>query len=87
MEASAMEKCPICEKENTGLVCASCGFDSSRDYEAFPTLFLLPEGLPSRKAAQSHSPDLHCCESCGNQLFYLNSAKGVCICAKCGTEV
>lgn len=31
-------KCPVCGKENRCLLCPQCGFDSSRDYESYPTL-------------------------------------------------
>ncbi len=31
-------KCPVCDKENRTMLCSRCGFDSSRDYEKYPTL-------------------------------------------------
>ena len=35
-----MGKCPVCEKDyQEGMVCPQCGFDSSRDYERYPTVF------------------------------------------------
>lgn len=30
-------KCPVCDKENQSMLCPSCGFDCSRDYERYPT--------------------------------------------------
>ena len=30
-------KCPVCDNVNTSRVCIRCGFDSSRDYENYPT--------------------------------------------------
>ena len=30
-------KCPVCDNVNTSRVCIKCGFDSSRDYEKYPT--------------------------------------------------
>lgn len=33
-----MGKCPVCNAECRNLVCAACGFDSSADREAYPTL-------------------------------------------------
>lgn len=30
-------KCPVCGNINTSMVCPKCGFDSSRDYERYPT--------------------------------------------------
>jgi len=44
-----MSKCPICGKTTANAKCDICGFDTSRDYEAFPTLTMLPAKLPSRK--------------------------------------
>lgn len=41
-----MWNCPLCQTENSSMVCA-CGFDKSRDYEAYPTFGRLSPGLPS----------------------------------------
>lgn len=30
-------KCPVCDKDNTSMLCPNCGFDSSRDYGKYPT--------------------------------------------------
>ena len=30
-------KCPVCDNVNESMVCVRCGFDSSRDYEKYPT--------------------------------------------------
>ena len=30
-------KCPVCDNINTSMLCLKCGFDSSRDYEKYPT--------------------------------------------------
>ena len=30
-------KCPVCDNMNESMVCVRCGFDSSRDYEKYPT--------------------------------------------------
>lgn len=30
-------KCPVCDQENSTMLCTRCGFDSSRDYEKYPT--------------------------------------------------
>lgn len=82
-----MYQCPVCGKENTSLICAACGFDTSKDYEGYPTLAPLPPGIPSRGAAGKNLEDMHRCEGCGGLLFYLNPAKGICVCAKCSREV
>ena len=81
-----MHRCPVCNKENTTLQC-SCGFDCSKDYEAYPTLVPLKGNQPSRKAFEKKLQDLHRCKGCGGLLFYLNPTKGVCVCADCGKEV
>lgn len=31
-------KCPVCKTEHRTMVCPECGFDSSRNYEKYPTL-------------------------------------------------
>ena len=31
-------KCPVCDQENSTMLCARCGFDASRDYERYSTL-------------------------------------------------
>lgn len=41
-----MRNCPVCQTETSTMVC-TCGFDGSRDYEAYPTFGRLPAGLPS----------------------------------------
>ena len=33
-----MWTCPVCDRKNTDTICAECGFDSSTDYEQYPTL-------------------------------------------------
>lgn len=30
-------RCPVCDKENSTLLCPDCGFDASLDYEKYPT--------------------------------------------------
>lgn len=40
-----MGKCPVCEKDyQEGMVCPQCRFDSSRDYERYPTVFAVSGG-------------------------------------------
>jgi hypothetical protein len=41
-----MEKCPICGKENAeGLVCPACGYDESRNYQKYMTLFRMEDNI------------------------------------------
>lgn len=42
-----MIKCPVCEKEASGLLCRNCGFDGSCDYVRYPTLGAIPEKAAS----------------------------------------
>ena len=44
-----MWNCPVCDQENSSPVCPGCGFDSSCDYEAYPTL-QQPDVLPDAVA-------------------------------------
>lgn len=30
-------RCPVCAREHPSMLCPRCGFDSSRDYEKYPT--------------------------------------------------
>lgn len=30
-------KCPVCDQENSTMLCPQCGFDASRDYERYPS--------------------------------------------------
>ena len=49
-----MSKCPVCEKENTGFQCQTCGFDGSRNYEQYPTFGKMvgtSESVSARRAA------------------------------------
>ena len=48
-----MWKCPVCEKENSMLLCESCGFDGSCDFERYPSLGRFAgtmDSVASRKA-------------------------------------
>ncbi len=37
-------KCPVCDNIHTSMVCPKCGFDSSRDYERYPTFGMVGRG-------------------------------------------
>ena len=69
-----MYQCPICKKENTGLVCASCGFDASRDYESNPTLAELSGSFPARSTLVE---GLLQCANCGGFSFRVNPGSGL----------
>ena len=38
-------KCPVCDKQNTSMLCPRCGFDSSRNFERHPTLGASVRGM------------------------------------------
>lgn len=42
-------KCPVCDNVNTSMLCENCGFDSSRDYEQYPTFGRVGE-VPSKSS-------------------------------------
>ena len=44
-------KCPVCDNENTSMLCPCCGFDASRDYGKYPTLGTVGP-IPSVSALQ-----------------------------------
>ena len=46
-----MWNCPVCQKENDGVICDLCGFDSSMDYEKYPSLcFVSGKSVSARRA-------------------------------------
>ena len=38
-------KCPICDEALRSGLCPVCGYDESRDYERWPTLQVIPDGM------------------------------------------
>lgn len=42
-------KCPVCDRENSTMLCPQCGFDASRDYERYPS-FCAVSSRPSVSA-------------------------------------
>ena len=44
-----MWKCPVCDKENNAeMVCPTCGYDRTCDYEQYPTVFAVTTATPTR---------------------------------------
>ena len=44
-----MWKCPVCDKENNAeMVCPTCGYDRTCDYEQYPTAFAVTTAKPTR---------------------------------------
>ena len=42
-------KCPVCDQENSTMLCTRCGFDASMDYEKYPTFALIGDDIPTKK--------------------------------------
>lgn len=42
-------KCPVCDQENSTMLCTRCGFDASMDYEKYPTFALIGDDIPTRR--------------------------------------
>ena len=43
-----MWKCPVCDRENDAMVCPTCGYDKTCDYEQYPTAFAAVNARPTR---------------------------------------
>ena len=44
-----MWKCPVCDKENNAeMVCPTCGYDRTCDYEQYPTVFAVAGAKSTR---------------------------------------
>ena len=53
-------KCPVCDQENSTMLCARCGFDASRDYEQYPTFGVVgsvPSLFTLRRKQNTHSQE------------------------------
>lgn len=46
-------KCPVCDQNNSSMLCPNCGFDASRDYEKYPTFGRI-KASPSVSARRMH---------------------------------
>ena len=82
-----MRKCLVCGKVNENYICTKCGFDGSRNYEAFPTFGPVNgDSVSGRKAAyQARQSNLHRCV-CGSTQFNLDQTTLQPVCAQCGRK-
>lgn len=84
-----MWKCPVCETENTTLLCRSCGFDGSCDFERYPSLAPVPLQTKSVSAhqllIQRPSTNYLPCTSCGNISFGFRRSDHIPVCLRCST--
>ena len=80
-----MWKCPVCLRENREPVCPGCGFDSSCDYEHYPTAASLkaaPASIARQRRRYQDSLKIQSCPACGSKQFFLKDLSPVC--AQCG---
>lgn len=83
-----MPICAVCGKNNDTLVCKSCGFDGSCDYEKYPSLgrpAKRPDPVSRRRAAlKAGNDDALRCPKCGSTQFSVAMDAGKFICTGCG---
>ena len=86
-----MGRCPVCGKDNVGLLCTGCGFDGSCDFEQYPTLGALstaPRALSAlRKKQEQEWNDFLRCGVCGGRAFRFNRKKNTAVCMDCFAEI
>lgn len=88
-----MWTCPVCKAENTEhRVCPRCQYRPSDNFEQFPTLSRLPNGVQSlrrRRAAwlATAGEGTLVCERCGGIAFAVNLRQHSCSCLQCGRKV
>ena len=78
--------CPVCGKKSQYNQCPDCGFDISQDYEGYPTLASLGEGMPSRAVFREDLKNLLRCRVCGGISFRVNALEDKLRCCNCGAE-
>lgn len=78
--------CPVCGKKSQYNQCPDCGFDISQDYEGYPTLASLGEGMPSRAVFREDLKNLLRCRVCGGISFRVNALEDKLLCCNCGAE-
>lgn len=82
-----MWKCPVCEQESDGVCCAFCGFDTSRDYEHYPTIAPIPDGSLT---VQKHVEEWESCLTCGvcaGSAFRFQKRAMQLVCLGCGERI
>ena len=74
--------CPVCARPLAGTRCTGCGYDRSRDYEAFPTLSPLPD--PTFSPRRNDPTGLLLCSKCGSPNFRFRFTDRNFSCPRCG---
>ena len=79
-------RCPVCETESCTLVCPSCGFDSSCDYETYPSLSQLnnaPNSIARRRSRlQTQDQRILRCPACGKTEGFAVDLQDRMLCCK-----
>lgn len=82
-----MNQCPVCSKAHAGVVCPSCGFDQSCNYESNPTLGVLRGQIISAAARREEwnleQSDLVRCSNCGSTTFTVHMGRNMIRCTAC----
>lgn len=83
-----MQKCPVCAKVNSDMICGNCGYDASLNYETFPTLLPVNgQSLSSRRTDwEIMQKNYYRCPICGGRQFYFNQDNDKLVCVKCARE-
>lgn len=74
--------CPVCARPLAGTRCTGCGYDRSRDYEAFPSLSPLPN--PTFSPRRNERTGLLLCSKCGSPDFRFRFTDRNFSCPRCG---
>lgn len=78
-----MRTCSVCGNQTGESVCPICGFDESCNYECYPTLSAVPEGVePVSGRAAAYAGYWRC--SCGGNCFHIRPADARLVCTRCG---
>lgn len=78
-----MWKCPVCDRENEHLLCESCGFDGSCDYESYPTLQRLMGTAESVSGRKTKRKPVLVCPKCGGTHILTRQKDQTHICLLC----
>ena len=86
--------CPVCETENNDeiIICGTCNFDRSLDYEHYPTLHqslgkdAKTLSFYKRMYEAENAGGAHKCKQCGKKNFFYYAGTGALVCSNCGTK-
>lgn len=82
-----MNICPVCGSKNQNTVCTICGFDTSCDYQSYPTLSKIDNSALAisgiKNTYENSRKKYLSCKNCGGMAFYIHSETHECICMHC----